>query len=192
MNKLFVLKYCIFSIYLAVSFFLVCPIAGSADFYSWVDEQGTFHATDDMSQVPKKYLKTDQQLSGKVMTTASDEWVLFLDVSSSLKYLYNRQTLIQTNDLVSVTFQSVYEPPKETGLRDENGASLLISIIQIDEIINCSEQAARMTDRRYYDKEGREIALLKKRDLLLPQAETIKITGSDPPLKALYKTICSR
>jgi hypothetical protein len=49
-----------FSIFMGL--ILCCSLAFGQEVYRWVDEKGTVHFTDDLGQVPEKYLQKSQPL----------------------------------------------------------------------------------------------------------------------------------
>ncbi len=174
---------------MTLSLFVLSTTSAQAALYTWVDEQGVFHTSDDLSKVPAKYQKVpEQQDDGKPVET---DWIPLGKAYDRMKKYYDRRSIEKVGDTFTITTRTIYEPPQNSGLRDSSGEYLKIAIIETDELFNCRDRTWQVLDRRYYGKEGQSLDLLKKHDTSLEPSEPMVISERDYFAAALYRELCA-
>lgn len=176
-----------FTIVLSIA---VLMATAHAETYTWTDEQGGFHATDDISQVPEKYLQSPQQPSKEQPVEA--EWVPYGYSSKHRKNYYNKRSVVKTGNVVTVTTKETYDPPENSRIRNEAGVYSKIATVEIDEMINCREQTWKVLARRYFGKQGEPLDSVTEWYATFPPDELSVISESNPKAVALYKEVCTR
>ncbi len=172
-----------------LSLFVLSTTATQAALYTWVDEEGIFHSSDDFSKVPEKYQKVPEQQDDEKPVEA--DWIPLGQAYGRMKKYYDRRSIEKVGNTITITTRTIYKPPQNSGLRDSSGEYLKIATIETDELLNCRDRTWQVLDRRYYGKEGQSLDLLKKHDASPQPSEPMVISEHDYFAAALYRELCA-
>jgi hypothetical protein len=167
--------------------FILFAVSAHAGIYTWTDEQGILHITDDPSNIPEKHRAAPAQEETEPPIVA--EWVLYGQNLPGLKTYFDKNSLVKSGHKVTVRTKMVNKPPSNTGFSDTSGGQIRIATIELSERVDCREQTWKVLDRWYFDPEGKELTKLRESDQI-PEEE---IMASQHPLSAeLYRSLCAR
>lgn len=158
-----------------------------AGLFTWVDDKGVVHITDDPTGIPEKSRSAAEIREAEPQDV--EEWVPYGENLPGSKWYFDKGHLVKKGHTVTVRTKTVNEPPQNTGIFDGSGGKIRIAFMRLLEQIDCREQTWKLLDRWYFDPEGKELTILRETD----QRPEASIMASQHPLAAaLYRSICVR